>query len=77
MFVNCCQACAVNFGDMCEVVGQQNTETYLVCIFSLFSNFQFRNAVYETKLAVSQFSQGWGFVGPKKPYIRPSQLQCY
>ena len=37
MFVNFCQACAVNFGDMCEVVGQHNTETYLVCISSVFS----------------------------------------
>jgi len=30
------QACAVHFGDMCQVVGQHNTETYLVCIFCKF-----------------------------------------
>ena len=35
--MNCCQACAVNFGDMCEVVGQYDTETHLACIYIILN----------------------------------------
>jgi len=48
--VNSWQACAVNFGDMCEVVGQHSTETYLVCSVMLCFGLSLGNGTVPSKL---------------------------